>query len=159
MSLAFIIGLILLGIFFLVIEIYLIPGISVAGIAGVACLIGGIFMAYVRLGTAAGNWTLGLSLVGLAGVLYGFYRSRTFDKMALKTNIDSKTDPFRGLEVKKGDKGVAVTRLGPIGKIQINDTMIEGHAENELIDAGTRVEVIEVGAYNVTVRTLSTDSN
>lgn len=152
MSLAFIIGLIILGIFFLVVEVYLIPGISIAGIAGVACMTGGVFMAYLRMGPTAGTWTLALSIVALGLVLYGFYRSKTFDRMALKTDIDSKTNPFNGLEIKVGDKGVTLTRLGPIGKIQINGTVIEGRSENELIDAETSVEVVEVGSYNVTVR-------
>ncbi len=72
--------------------------------------------------------------------------------MALKTDIDSKTNPFDGQEIKVGDRGTAITRLSPIGKIQIGDTVIEGRSENELIDAGTPVEVVEVGSYNVTVR-------
>lgn len=152
MSLAFIIGLIVLGIFFLVVEIFLIPGISLPGIAGVACMIGGVSMAYVRMGPTVGTWTLALSIIALSVVLYGFYRSKTFDKMALKTNIDSKTNPFDGLKIKVGDQGTAITRLGPIGKIQLKDTVVEGRSENELIDAGTPVEVVDVGSYNVTVR-------
>jgi len=155
MSLAFIIGLVVLGVFFLVVEVYLIPGISIAGIAGVACMTGGVFMAYTRMGTTAGTLTLGLSLLALAGVLYWFYRSKTFDKMALKTNIDSKTDPFDGIQLNIGDIGVAITRLGPMGKVQFNDTTVEGRSENELIDAGTSVEVVEVGSNNVTVRRAS----
>lgn len=155
MSLAFIIGLVVLGIFFLVVEIYLIPGISIAGIAGVACMAGGVFMAYVRMGVATGTWTLGLSLLALAGVLYWFYRSKTFDKMALKTNIDSKTNPFDGIQINIGDQGVAMTRLGPIGRVQFNETTVEGRSENELIDAGSPVEVVEVGSYNVIVRKIT----
>lgn len=157
MSLVFIIGLVVIGIFFLVIEVYLLPGISIAGIAGVACMTGGVFMAFARMGVLAGTLTLGLSMVALAGVLYAFYRSKTFDRMALKTDIDSKPDPFYGQEIKKGDRGVSVTRLGPIGKVQINGTAMEGRAENELIDAGTPVEVTEVGSSNVTVRSLPPD--
>jgi len=156
MSLAFIIGLVVLGIFFLVVEVYLIPGISIAGIAGVACMTGGVFMAYVRLGATAGTLTLGLALLGLVGVLYWFYRSKAIDKMSLTTNIDSKTNPFNGIKVNIGDKGVAVTRLGPIGRVQFNDTVVEGSAENELIDAGTPVVVVDVGTYNITVRTVTT---
>ncbi len=154
MSLAFIIGLIVLGIFFLVIEVYLLPGISIAGVAGVACMLGGIIMAYTKLGTTTGTWILGVSIVALAIVLYWFYKSKTFDKMALKTDIESKTDPFNGLVIKPGDKGVTLSRLGPIGKVQINDTVLEGRSEQEMIDENTPIEVVEVGSYNVLVRKL-----
>jgi len=152
MGLAFIIGLIVLGVFFMVIEIYLIPGISVAGIAGTACLIGGIVLAYMYYGTVTGTLILGGAGLLLAIVLYAFYKSKAFDKMALKTDIHSTTEPFRGLSVSIGDKGLTVSRLGPIGKVLINGVTIEGRAENELIDANTPVEVIEVGTYNVLVR-------
>jgi len=159
MNLAFIIGLIVLGIFFMVIEVYLIPGISIAGIAGVACMVGGIVLAYTKLGVSGGTWTLGISAVALTGVLYWFYKSRSFDRMALKTAINSKTEPFKGVEIRPGDKGVTVSRLGPIGKVLINGVTIEGRAENELIDANTPVEVIEIGSYNVLVRTINKQAN
>lgn len=154
MSLAFIIGLIVLGIFFLVIEVFLLPGISIAGVAGVACMLGGIVMAYTNMGTVTGTWVLGGSFVALAAVLYGFYKSKTFEKMALKTDIESKTEPFNGQAIKPGDRGVTLSRLAPIGKVQINDAVVEGRSENELIDENTPVEVVEVGSYNVLVRKL-----
>ncbi|HBL72021.1 MAG: hypothetical protein GX619_07835 [Bacteroidales bacterium] len=152
MSLAFIIGLIVLGIFFLVIEVYLLPGISIAGIAGVACMLGGVVMAYTKLGPAAGTWILGVSIVALAIVLYWFYKSKTFDKMALKTDIESKTDPFSGQTIQPGDRGITLSRLAPIGKVQINETVLEGRSEQEMIDENTPIEVVEVGSYNVLVR-------
>jgi membrane-bound ClpP family serine protease len=152
MEVALIIGLIILGIFFMVLEVYLIPGISVAGVASVLCLIAGIWFAYSKLGPVAGTLTLGLSMLALGGILYWFFRSKTLDRMALKSEIDSKTEPFRGLDVQPGDKGVTISRLAPIGKILINGKPIEGRSENEMIDQNTQVEVVEVGTYNVLVR-------
>lgn len=149
-----IIGLVIIGIFFMIVEVFLIPGISVAGIGSTICLISGIVLAYIKLGPVAGTWTLGLSMLALGVVLYWFFRSKTLDKMALKTEIGSKTEPFHGLDVQPGDKGKTISRLAPIGKILINGKTIEGRSENEMIDQNTMVEVIEVGTYNVLVRKL-----
>jgi membrane-bound ClpP family serine protease len=154
MDLILIIGLIILGIFFMIIEVYLIPGISIAGISGVACMAGGIILAYVELGTKTGTLILVLSAVVLGLGFYWFFRSKTLDKMALKSQIDSKTEPFQGLTVSVGDTGITTSRLGPIGKVLINGKTIEGRSENEMIDANTPIVVTEVGTYNVLVRVL-----
>ncbi len=152
MDIVLIVGLIVLGIFFMILEVYLIPGISVAGIASVACFIVGIVLAYKNLGTVAGTWILAGSMVSLGAVLYFFLRSKTLDRMALKSEIKSKTEPFRGLDVKPGDTGITISRLGPIGRVKINGKTIEGRSENEMIDQNTPIQVVEVGSYNVLVR-------
>lgn len=152
MDLVLIIGLLLLGIFFMILEIFLIPGISVAGIASLICLVVGIVLAYTNLGAATGTWILLGTVLSLGVVIYWFYRSKALDRMALKSEINSKTEPFRGLDVKPGDTGVTISRLAPIGRIQINGKTIEGRSENEMIDQNTPVQVIEVGSYNVLVR-------
>ncbi|HET9571644.1 MAG TPA: NfeD family protein [Bacteroidales bacterium] len=152
MDLVLIIGLIVLGIFFMILEVYLIPGISVAGVASFVCFVVGIVLAYKNLGPVAGTWILAGSMVSLGAVLYWFLRSKTLDRMALKSEIHSKTEPFQGLEVKPGDTGITISRLAPIGKIKINGKTIEGRSENEMIDQNTPIKVIEVGSYNVLVR-------
>lgn len=149
-----IIGLIVLGIFFMIVEVFLIPGISIAGIGGVACMTGGIVLAYMQLGTQGGTWTLIISLIVLGIMLYLFMRSKMLDKMALKSEISSKTEPFRGLNVSVGDTGITLSRLAPIGKVLINGKAIEGRSENTMIDENTPVVVVEVGTYNVLVRVL-----
>ena len=152
MELALIIGLIAIGIIFLIVEVFLIPGISVAGIGSALCFIAGIYLAYTKLGNTEGSITLGVSALASAFILYQVYRSKALDKMALKTSISTKPDPFNGLKVKVGDIGVSISRLGPIGKIQINNIIIEGRSENELLDSGTDVIVTQVDSYNVVVR-------
>lgn len=158
MDLALIIGLIILGIFFMIVEVYLIPGISIAGVGGIACMAGGIILAYLHLGTLGGTLTLAISILVLGLVLYWFYRSKAFDKMALKSEINSKTEPFQGLNVSVGDTGITISRLGPIGKVQIQGKTIEGRSENEMIDANTPIIVTEVGTYNVLVRAIEKQS-
>lgn len=152
MDLVLIIGLIILGIFFMILEIFLIPGISVAGVASLICLVVGIVLAYTNLGPAVGTWILLGAVLTLGVVIYWFYRSKALDRMSLKSEINSKTEPFRGLDVQPGDTGVTISRLAPIGRVQINGKSIEGRSENEMIDQNTPVQVIEVGSYNVLVR-------
>ena len=152
MDIALVIGLIVLGIFFMILEIFFLPGISVAVIGGLACLIAGIVLAYTNLGSLAGNITLIISAVAMAAAFVWFIRSRTLKKMSLETNIDSKIAAHQGVEVKVGDKGHCISRLAPTGKIAIDGKMLEGRSENEILDAGTPVIVTAISDMNVIVR-------
>jgi len=156
MDVVLIIGLIILGIFFMILEVFLIPGISVAGVASLICLIAGIVLGYTNLGPEVGTWILAGSMLSLGVVLYLFFRSKTLDRMALKSEITSKTEPFQGLDVQPGDTGVTISRLAPIGRVKINGKTIEGRSENEMIDQNTPIQVVEVGSYNVLVRKIQT---
>ncbi len=152
MDIALVIGLIVLGIFFMILEIFFLPGISVALIGGLACLVAGIVVAYTNLGPLAGNITLISSAVSMAIAFVWFIRSKTLKKMSLETNIDSKIAAHQGVEVKVGDKGQCISRLAPTGKILINGKTLEGRSENEILNAGTRVLVTGISDLNVIVK-------
>lgn len=151
MDIALVIGLILLGIIFMILEIFFLPGISVAIIGGAVCLIAGIVLAYNKLGPVAGNITLIASAMAMAVAFIWFIRSKTLNKMALESNIDSTIDIHQGVQVQIGDKGHCVSRLAPSGKISIKGKTLEGHSENEILDAGTPVVVTSISDMNVIV--------
>ena len=60
----------------MLVEIFLLPGISIAGIAGAIFLIGGIVYAYMFLGSTAGNVTLAASAVALGGTFVWLLKSK-----------------------------------------------------------------------------------
>lgn len=70
LDLIIVIAVIALGVLFMLIEIFLLPGISIAGIAGAIFLIGGIVYAYIFLGTSAGNITIAAASLALGGVRF-----------------------------------------------------------------------------------------
>lgn len=148
-----VISVIVLGILFMLIEIFLLPGISVAGIAGAILLIGGIIYSYMFLGSTTGNITLAASAVALGATFFWLLKSKSLEKISLNTNIDDKVDNSNLLKVAVGDVGVAISRLNPIGKVLVNDTEIEGKSyDGEFIEEETEVEVIKIETYNILVR-------
>ena len=84
--------LVLVGVILLVLEMFLIPGFGIAGISGFACLLGAVILAYLKISALAGHITLLASVVLSALAIYGFWRSRAIDKMALDTKIDGKVE-------------------------------------------------------------------
>lgn len=143
--------LLLFGIGLMLVEIFLIPGFSIAGIGGVLSIVGGVFYSYTFIGTEAGNLTLVATIVLMAIAIWIFLRSRALEKMSLQTNIEGKNDPMQGFVINVGDTGVTVSRLAPMGKIRVAGNVVEAKAIDDFIDQGTEVIVIKVQSTNVLV--------
>lgn len=154
-SVTLIIILLVIGIVFLIIELFLIPGTSIAGIASGILLICAVVFAYSGLGRTAGNITLILSVVMAGIAIWLFLHTRTLDKIELKTEIKSKVDPLKGLNIKVGDKGRTLSRLAPMGKVMIDGNVAEAKTRGEFLDHDTEIVVVEVHSTNLLVEKAS----
>lgn len=134
----------------LLLEIFLLPGITVAGIGGVLFALGGLFYAY-SVSALVGNVTLAISIIVFGLIFAWLLRSKSFDRVALKNNVDSKLVSSRELGIVPGDTGVTLSRLAPIGKAQIKGITVEAKSIDELIDENTAIRVLRVDGYNVIV--------
>jgi membrane-bound ClpP family serine protease len=144
MSWLLIIILITLGLLFLLLEVLVIPGATLAGIAGFGLLFVGLWQTYVSKGIVAGHITLAATIVVTIVSLYFSFKAGTWKRMALKTTSDGKMDQLEGLSIAIGDKGMTVSRLAPAGKALINNEIIEVHTFGEFIDQEVEVIVISV---------------
>lgn len=143
---------VLLGIIFLLAEIFLLPGITISGIAGFIFLVGGIAYAYMYIGTTAGNLTLIISALLIMGSFIYFIKSKSLRRISLKTNIDSKVDNSDLKKINIGDEGITQSRLNPIGKVFINDLTVEAKSiDGQMIDEDTVVVVNKVDWANILV--------
>lgn len=153
LDLIIVIAVIALGVLFMLIEIFLLPGISIAGIAGAIFLIGGIVYAYIFLGTSAGNITIAAASLALGGTFFWLIKSKSLRKISLEANIEGKVDTGNLQKINAGDTGISLSRLNPIGKVMVNDVEVEGKSFNgELIDEETEIEVVKVNTYNILVK-------
>ncbi|SCM55902.1 putative membrane protein {ECO:0000313/EMBL:CEA16647,1} [Petrimonas mucosa] len=145
--------LVVLGILLLLIEFFLLPGISIAGIGGALFMVGGVIYAYIYLGSTAGNVTLALSLFLLALSFVWLLKSKSLQKIALTADIEETVDNSNLKSLRPGDTGITLSRLNPIGKVMIGEVTVEGKSfDGELIDEDTEIEVVRVESYNVTVK-------
>jgi membrane-bound ClpP family serine protease len=147
----FIIMLIVAGVALMLVELFLIPGISLAGAASLCCFLYAIYKAFAELGTVGGVVTLIVTLVACCVALNRFMRSKTLDRLALKQNIDSTVDKSNAEGVAVGDRGVAVTRLAQIGTAEINGKQMEVKSEDGFIDEKTPIRVTRI-ADNIFVK-------
>ncbi len=141
-----------IAILLLLVEIFLIPGISVAGLGALACSLYAIYYAFVNLGTLGGLVTLIATLIAGGLTFRAFMRSKTLDKLSLKKNIDSKIDKKEGLDIKVGDVGISTTRLALYGTALFNEKTIEVKSTEGFIDEKTPIEIVSITNDTILVK-------
>ena len=131
-------------------EIFLLPGITIAGIGGALFAIGGIAYAY-SISATTGNITTVSSIVIFGTVFFWMLRSNSFNRVALKKNIESTVASPRDENLHVGDEGITLSRLAPIGKARFNNITVEAKSLNDFIDENTPVVILSIEGYNVVV--------
>lgn len=142
--------LILLGLLLFLAELVLLPGITVAAVGAFCCLVGAVTWAFVGGGMVMGFIVLAVVVVLLVLLTILFLRPRTWNRFALKTNIESQVQPVEiEKQVEVGVQGITLTRLAPMGKVQIDGQIFEAKSLDSYIDP--RQEVIVIGYDNATL--------
>lgn len=141
-----------LGIVFLLLELFIIPGVSIGGIAGIAFVVASIWYAFSTLSATAGFATLACGVLAMGVAIWIFVRSRTLDRMSLNTEVSGTVDAPKDTQVSVGQRGVTVSRLAPIGTARFGDKTLEVKSLDGLIDPNTEVEVVEVNGETISVR-------
>ena len=141
MDILIIASLIIGAVILFLVELFVIPGISVAGFLAGGCIIFANYYAFAYMGTTAGVITLIISALACIGSLVWFMRSKTLDKIALKKNITSKVDRSAEEKVKVGDVGITTTRLALIGYAEINGDIVEVKSSDGFMNEKTPIIV------------------
>ena len=153
MSLTGIVILLLIALLLIFLEIFVLPGINVAGILGLLLMIAGIYLSYRQIGAPTAHYILAATLIlGTLILVFGL-RSSTWRKVSLDTAIEGKAFDNVAENVKVGDCGTTLTRLGPIGTVEINGMTYEAKSAN-ITDAKTAVEVAEIVGNEIIVKPL-----
>lgn len=141
---------IIIGLLLVFAEILIIPGVGVAGILGVAAMAGSCVYAFMEMSQTAGIIVTAVNAVLLVLITIWVLRAKTWQRLALQTNIDSKAIVPEA-DVVPGTIGMTVTRLAPMGTARFGDLRLEVTAREGIIDPGVEVEVVEVDGIKVYV--------
>lgn len=141
MDIVIIASLIIAGLILFIIEVFLLPGISIAGIVSAGCLLYANYYAFDILGNIPGCITLAVSAIGVVAITFWFMRSKTVDKLSLKKTIDYRPEPLKGLDLKVGDEGIALTRLALIGNAEFSGRIIEVRSSGDFIEEKSKIRV------------------
>lgn len=159
-----------LGLVLLILEIFVIPGFGVAGISGIALIVGSLVLSMQGFVLPDFEWqkelfrrnilVVGLSTVSsivIFGIVaYSIPQIKLFNRLTLRTaqtaeegfTVQTKEEVSRFF----GKQGVTVTKLRPVGKAEIDGELLYVETEGEFMESGQRVEVIDVSGNRIVVR-------
>ncbi|MDL2239719.1 hypothetical protein LJC25_03925 [Bacteroidales bacterium OttesenSCG-928-K03] len=153
MNIALIILMIIVGVILLLLEVFVLPGF-IAGIIGFALIGVGVWQAFV-LSTGTGFLVLVCTLVASILIIFIAMKSKTWNKVALHDEIDGKTNVIDIDKIQIGDKGIAVSRLAPMGKAFINEQYYEVSTLGEFVDHQQQIEVIRIDGNKIIVKQIN----
>ena len=143
-----------IGAVLIALELVALPG-GVAGILGAVAMIVAIWQSYAQYSTLAGNIVLIASVVVVLAILLLLMRNKTWRKIGLKEEVDSKVNTVDENIIAVGATGTTVSRLAPAGKAVINGQTCEVHTVSEFIDENRPVEVIKIEGYRILVKEIN----
>jgi membrane-bound serine protease (ClpP class) len=163
----------ILGLILIVLEIFVIPGFGMAGISGIVLVVVSLGLAtlekrpetsteWLSFGRTLGGVGIGLlGALGLAGVAAWYLPSIPYaNRLVLRPPNEhgedeaenSGSDADQSLAALLGAIGSAATTLRPAGIARFGDRFIDVVSEGNLIEMGSRVQVVEIEGNRIVVK-------
>jgi len=160
----------ILGLVLLALEIFVIPGFGIPGISGILLVVTSLVLVtlekmpettqdWVNLGSTLTMFGLSMGAAVVGAVMLAWYLPSIpyANRLILKPpeeeadGLDDLTavSPYAGL---LGAVGVAATTLRPAGKAQFGEDFLDVVAEGDYVNAGSRVQVIEIEGNRIVVK-------
>jgi membrane-bound serine protease (ClpP class) len=161
---------IVLGVLLLGVEMFVLPGFGIAGIAGIACIVIGLILSFQdfvipspsmpwqmkeltsNIGKVLGSFIaafIGAILViryvlaPVSKVLSGPYLDATLK--------DAHADSDEVVNIKEGDEGEVVAPLRPSGKARFGARVVDVVAEGDFMEKGRKVRVEKISGNRIVV--------
>jgi membrane-bound serine protease (ClpP class) len=158
----------MLGLVLLALELFVFPGVMIAGLAGIGFILVALVMAMVDLYPGQPAWPsfsqVRFPLAQVVGSFLGaalvvVLLSRLLPKTSIygqmisssASGVTSVTQQTVLQAGRVGQVGVAVSILRPGGKAQFGDAILDVMTQGELLDAGTQVRILRHSASEAVV--------
>ncbi|MDH5474773.1 MAG: nodulation protein NfeD [Cyclobacteriaceae bacterium] len=161
-----------IGILLIALEIFVIPGFGIAGVAGIIVTFGSLVLIMVNNDAFDFTFvdknsimkaliTTSLGLVGSFLLMFfggvRFASSKTFQRLALldtQNRDEGYTSRFNNIEM-TNKEGVAFTILRPSGKVIIDNETYDAYSRGEYIEKGEKIIVISEEGTSLKVKKLN----
>lgn len=154
MSLFVILLILLGGLALVVLEFLAVPGTTIVGLSGLGLLIYGNYEIFQAYDDSWGYISILICSIICLGLLFYSLRAKTWKRFSLNASIDSKVNVIDE-KIKVGDKGVAITRLAPVGMAEFNGERMEVYTSTSYIEAKTALEVEAIEGNKVRVKIIN----
>ena len=150
-----------MGMVFLLLEIFVVPGFGPVGVLAIAFLGAGTYLAWVKLSFL---WGFGVTLTSILSLFISIIilkKSGAADRFVLGKSISNKTEDaapkrpkseklnYTGIRV--GETGLALSDLRPSGIGEFEDKRVNVIADGIYIKRNTRVKIVRIEGNRVFV--------
>ncbi len=160
--------LVVAGAALILVEVLVIPGMGLFGIAGGLVLVGGLFMTQVGSLPSQDDVVRAAGVIGVAAMLVGltawaFLRSVLVNRRLGRSGIvlpeaTDRDEGYTSADLRPelvGIEGVAITALRPAGVGLFGDERVDVVSESEWIEEGTPIRIQTAEGYRHVVRAVS----
>jgi membrane-bound serine protease (ClpP class) len=168
----------IIGLALLAVEIFILPGFGAAGISGLVLIGISLILSMQDFVIPRFDWEwslmgrnalvvvigLILSITGIAVIALLGPKTKLFDKITLKTQINQTASEGGGWKsdggiesdynTLLGKTGKAVTVLRPVGKAEFDGEAYQVEADASFIEVGTDIRVTKINGNNIFVRSV-----
>ncbi|MBC6401495.1 MAG: nodulation protein NfeD [Ekhidna sp.] len=150
-----ILGLMLFGTFLIVAEIIFVPGTTIIGILGAIFSVYCIYLGYDYYGPATGTLVLiGSVMLNILALVIAF-KNKSWERFSLKNTMKGKFNEDSGFNIKKGDKGMTISSLKPIGKAIFGSNEVEVRSEGGFVTENIEIEVKRIDSSKIIVQPIN----
>jgi membrane-bound serine protease (ClpP class) len=169
-----------LGVLLLLLELFVIPGFGIAGIAGVVLILIGMFWSFIP--SEPGPWrvipqlpatweamksaAMAMMIAVVLSAVAMWYVAKWLPETTLgrqlvlsgevarDQTLDAGTTAIETAAVDVADRGVTLSVLRPAGKARLRGEVRDVVTQGEMIDQGAEIEVVSVSGNRIVVRLL-----
>ena len=151
------------GVALLLIELFVIPGFGIAGIAGIGLMLGSVFFVFrsaYKFETAVFTLSSAIILAFALAIALSYLlpRTRAWNHLILSAAMDSGSGfhsaPREDFQVYVGKTGLALTPLRPAGTVRVDDTRLDVVTAGDFIGRDTPVKIINVEGSKIFVEAI-----
>ncbi|HMB00734.1 MAG TPA: NfeD family protein, partial [Spirochaetota bacterium] len=143
------------GIGLILVEIFIIPGFGIVGLAGILTSIAALFLSFGINNTETALASAAIAVLGITVGTFVLFKylpdSRIMHKISLNDTNQTKVKSRELKGIKPGSSGIVVSDLRPVGKVKINRHVIEAQSNLGFISAGEKIKVETISGNRVVV--------
>ena len=152
MNFLFVVLFLVLGIVCILLEIFVIPGLTIFGIAGFLLLTGSTIYSYLQLGSMYGSLSLLISLGSIFILMRIALKSKSIKNLVNATS-ENKEDGYSSTDKKyltlMDKEGISITDLRPSGKVMIENEVYDVVTDGNYLPKETQIKVSKIEGFRI----------
>jgi len=146
-----VLSLLSVGLVLLLIEFFLVPGVTVLGIMGLLAMFVGIGLSYTYFDTLTGHFVLAGSVLFSLFWFVQSFRVGFWDRFALKKQITAQVNEDES-PITVGMIGKTLSALRPFGKVRFENGQIREVFSDTYLEPHTTIVVIQIDGKKIIVK-------